>query len=175
MKVWARRYNLYLMLALAIACVPGCKSNKPEKQLSTLRVHMETPNVGDPTRLDTVSVVRSNPVSITIERAPVLTEANLLAAKIIETSGGFAIQVKFDGNGTWLLEQSSAGNPGRHFVIFSLWGDTPAQSRWLAAPMITHRIANGTLTFTPDASREEGDRIVLCLNNAAKKAKGVSE
>ena len=83
--------------------------------------------------------------------------------------GGFAIEIKFDENGTWLLEQYSAANPGRHFVIFGQWSEKLADGRWLAAPLITHRIGDGVLAFTPDCSREEADQLVLGLNNAAKE------
>ena len=89
------------------------------------------------------------------------------AAKVIDTPGGFAIEIQFDETGTWLLEQYSAANPGGHFVIFGQWGDKLVNGRWLAAPLITHRIANGVLAFTPDCSREEADQLVLGLNNVA--------
>ena len=82
--------------------------------------------------------------------------------------GGFALEFKFDENGTWLLEQYSAANPGGHFVIFGQWGKKLANGRWLANPVITRRISNGTLVFTADCSREEADRLVLGLNNATK-------
>ena len=49
-----------------------------------------------------------------------------------------------------------------------------AENRWLAAPVIPSRIGNGVLTFTPDASREEADQIVLGLNNVAKKVQDKS-
>ena len=68
-----------------------------------------------------------------------------------------------------MLEQYSAANPGKHFAIFGQWGEKLADGRWLAAPLITHRIADGMLSFTPDMSREEADRLVLGLNNVAKK------
>jgi hypothetical protein len=44
------------------------------------------------------------------------------------------------------------------------------QCRWLAAPLISHRIANGVLAFTPDCSREEADQLVQGLNEASKEA-----
>ena len=175
MKAWTRRFNIYLSVDMVFVLVNGCKTDEKDKQLSTLRVHIEAGNVGDPSLLRTITMVRSNPVLITIARDPVLTEANVLAAKVVDNQGGFAIEVQFDENGSWLLEQYSSANPGRHFVIFSLWGDTPAQSRWLAAPLIAHRIGNGRLVFTPDASREEAEKVALGLNNAAKKFKGAAE
>ena len=69
---------------------------------------------------------------------------------------------------TWLLEQYSAANPGRHFVIFGQWGEKLTNGRWLAAPIITRRITGGMLVFTPDCSREEADQLVLGLNNTTK-------
>ena len=41
--------------------------------------------------------------------------------------------------------------------------------RWLAAPVISHRISDGVLVFTPDATREEAEEIALGLNNVSKK------
>ena len=137
-----------------------------------MRVHIQTnPNALDTSQ--TISVVRSDPVLVTIGRNPILTEANIVAAKVMDTPGGFAIEIQFDENGTWLLEQFSAANPGGHFAIFGQWGDKLANGRWLAAPFITHRIANGVLAFTPDASRAEAGQMVLGLNNvAAQNRKG---
>jgi hypothetical protein len=40
--------------------------------------------------------------------------------------------------------------------------------RWLAAPRITGRIADGRLEFTPDATRDEAERIVHGLNRVAE-------
>ena len=42
---------------------------------------------------------------------------------------------------------------------------TNVYDRWIAALLITRRIADGLLTFTPDASREEADAMVLGWNN----------
>jgi preprotein translocase subunit SecD len=113
--------------------------------------------------------MRSDPVLITIARDPILTEANIAAARVIDTPGGFAIEIQFDENGSWLLEQYSAANPGGHFAVFGQWGDKLANGRWLAAPLITHRIANGALSFTPDTSRAEAGQLVLGLNKVAAK------
>ena len=106
---------------------------------------------------------------MTIGHDPVLNEGNLLAARVIDTPGGFAIQLKFDESATLMLEQYSAANPGRHFIIFGQWGDKPENGRWLAAPLITRRISDGELTFTADISRKEADQWVLGLNNVAAK------
>jgi len=172
MVVWTRRFNLYLALAAAVALLCGCQMFRPKGPEGALRVHLQT-NPGPENTSQTISVMRSNPVLVIISHDPILTEANLVAAKIIDAPGGFAIEIQFDENGSWLLEQYSSANPGGHFAIFGQWGDKLANGRWLAAPLITHRIANGVLSFTPDASREEADELVLGLNHtAAKNRKG---
>ena len=135
-----------------------------------MRVHIQV-NPDSLGTSQTISVLRSDPVLVTISHNPILTEANIVAAKVMDAPGGFAIEIQFDENGTWLLEQYSAANPGGHFAIFGQWGDKLANGRWLAAPLITHRIANGVLAFTPDASRAEADQLVLGLNNVTAKAR----
>ena len=83
------------------------------------------------------------------------------------------MEIKFDETGTYLLEQYTSAYEGKHFVIFGQWSDKVADSRWLAAPIIVHRIASGVFAFTPDASLEEARQLVIGLNNMAEKiAKG---
>ena len=168
MKVLTRRFNIYLALAFLLGLACGCQTGKPGKEVGALRVHIEVSPDPAGTSQD-ISMLRSDPVFVTIKREPILTEANIVMAKVIDARGGFAIEIKFDENGTWLLEQYSAANPGRHFVIFGQWSEKPVAGRWLAAPIITHRIADGVLAFTPDCSREEADQLVPGLNNVSKK------
>jgi preprotein translocase subunit SecD len=168
MRANTRRFNLFLaLMALAVLC--GCQTDKKNKEVSALRVHIEA-NSDDPGTSQTVSAPpRDDPVLITIEKEPILTEASLIQSRVIDSHGGIAIQIQFDESSTLVLEQYSAANPGKHFVIFGQWGEKVADARWLAAPLITHRIAGGILSFTPDMSREEADRLVLGLNNVSKK------
>jgi preprotein translocase subunit SecD len=173
MKVCGRRFNVYLTLMAVAILFCGCKTEQQKEQakakdaVAALRVHLEaSPNVGI---TQTVSVLRSNPVLITIADQPILTEANIIAARVINTPGGFAIEVRFDEISATLLEQYTATNQGRHFAIFGQWGDKLSDGRWLAAPLITHRISDGILAFTPDCSRTNADQLVLGLNNVAAK------
>jgi preprotein translocase subunit SecD len=166
MKALARRFNIYLALVVLLGLACGCQTTK-KTQTAALRVHIETSP--DPAGTSqTICVLRSDPVLVTIKTEPILTEANIVSAKVVDATGGFAIEIKYDENGAWMLEQYSAANPGRHFVIFGQWGEKLANGRWLAAPLITRRFSDGRLTFTPDCSREEADRLVLGLNNTAK-------
>jgi preprotein translocase subunit SecD len=171
MKVCARRFNVYFALAAAVALLCGCQTSqhdKADKKTGALRVYIET-NPGPEGTSKTITLLRADPVVLTIAPDPILTEASIIAAKVIETPGGFAIEVRFDEISAMTLEQFTATYPGRHLAIYGQWGDKPATGRWLAAPLITHRIGDGVLAFTPDATREEADELVLGLNNVAKK------
>jgi preprotein translocase subunit SecD len=178
MKGYSRRFNLFLALAVAAGLVAGCKSTMSDlgleknQPMGALRVHIElSPNnaaLASETA-ENVSVLRSQPVKVTIDKDPVLTENNLIAAKVIATPDAPAIEVRFDVNGTWILEQYSAANPGRHFVIYAQWGKDMKDGRWIAAPLITKRIDNGILSFTPDMSTNETDQLITGLNNVIKQ------
>jgi preprotein translocase subunit SecD len=173
MKVYMRRFNLFLGLAFLLAPLCGCSYfEKKDEPTAAMRIHIELApdNAGGTMSAgETVSVFRTDPLSVTIDKDPIVTEANLVAAKLISTPDAPAIEIRFDENGTWILEQYSASNPGRHFVIFGQWGKKLNDGRWLAAPIITRRIDNGILSFTPDMSRDEANQFVLGLNNVAKE------
>ncbi len=171
MKGCARRFNVYFALAAALTLLCGCQTSqhdKADKKTGALRVYMET-SPGPESTSKTITLLRADPVVLTIASEPILTEAGIIAARTIETPGGFAIEVQFDEMSAITLEQFTATYPGSHLAIYGEWGEKPVTGRWLAAPLITHRIGNGILSFTPDASREEADDLVLGLNNVAKK------
>ena len=185
MKFHAGRFNTYLILALiaggAVCALPAAdapsgtnqtKSAKPDKKkkdtkYSTLRLHLEADRDGSTNRSGTVPIMRSDPMMVNVEKAPFLTEALVVSATVVESLGGFEIKIQLDRQGTWLLENITTGNRGRRIAILSQFNDT----RWLAAPKIDRRITDGVLTFTPDATKEEAQRIVKGLNEVARKAK----
>ena len=173
MNFYARRFNLYLLVPLAFAvavmAVTGCASSKKKHQpVGAVRIHIES-TANAEGQGQTVSVIRADPVLLTISKDPVLTEANLLKASLVETPGGFCIDLKFDQTSAWTLEQFTAAYGSKHFVIFGQWGDKLKDGRWLAAPLITGRNATGLLAFTPDMTHEEAQKFVAGLNNVAKK------
>ncbi|MCF7707707.1 MAG: hypothetical protein K9N52_02255 [Verrucomicrobia bacterium] len=163
MKSIFRQFNLYLIVALMITAV-GCKSvDKDDKKLvSTLRIHVET-NPNDTGRTIPIQVYRDNPYIINVKRSSLLDEGFISQASVVDVIGGFEIRIQFNHQGTRRLEMLTTENKDKRLAIFSQFG----KARWLAAPLIEERITNGVLTFTPDASREEAERIVKGLNNVA--------
>ena len=172
MNFYTSRFNVYLLplLLLAALAAPGCAlfHKKPPKDVGAVRVHIESPpNAADVTQ--TVSVLRADPVVVTILKDQILTESDLLQASLRESPGGFYVELKFDQIGALTLEQYSAAYQGKHFVIFGQWGEKLKDGRWLAAPIIAARNTGGTLAFTPDMSRVEAEQWVKGLNATAKR------
>lgn len=170
MVIRAARFNLNLLLALALVAFAGCHTTKEDKERAVVRIHIEVNQDGTGQNAP-VPIYRGKPVMVNVQTSPFLTEANLVEAKVLETLGGFALQIKFDNFGAGLLEQYSARNPGKHMAIFCQFGKKLVESRWLAAPQIGRRITNGMLVFTPDCTREEAEQIALGLNNVLAKSK----
>ena len=168
MNFFMRRFNLYLLLLGGGWLAAGCQlADRMNREPAALRVHLQNPETVSAG--ETVQVLRSQPMLVHIAADPILTEFHVSGAKLVESAGGFAVEIQFNRTGALMLEQYTSANPGKHFAIFGQWSDKAADGRWLAAPLISHRIANGQLSFTPDASREEAEQLVLGLNNAAKK------
>jgi preprotein translocase subunit SecD len=171
MMIRWKRFNIYLLAALAVLGVSGCKSSgekQSKKLLATLRLHVEasrdSTQSGEP-----VPIYREKPVWVTIQKTPFLTEANVAEAKVVDVGGDFALRIQFDRPGTRMLEQCSTANRGRRIAVFSQFGKQVQDFRWLAAPVNNRRITDGVFVFTPDANREEADEIAFGLNNVAKK------
>ena len=164
------RFNLYLLLALVAMVACGCRTHKDDKkkQFATLRMHLEA-GPQDTDRAVQIPIYRAHPFQMQVQNEPFLTELQVSSAKVVDVLGGFDLQIQFNHEGTWLLQQYSANNRGRHFALFTQFGEKGKKSRWMAAPEFSRLISDGMIQFTPDTSREEADEIAIGLNNAAKK------
>lgn len=171
MQSGSRWFNFYLTATMAVL-LTGCASTKdPNDRLSTLlRVHLEAqPNQMIPSRK--ITVYRENPMVFEIESLYLITEENVVAAKVVDQMGTYALQVRFDQWAIPLLEHNSSSFQGRRLAIQAQWGPKQEYTRWLAAPRMNRRITDGTITFTPDATLEECHQIVTGLNNNVRKVR----
>jgi hypothetical protein len=180
MVIRSARYNLILwswtvFLAIVVAGSLGCQTPKHKDQevVSVLALHLET-RAGPSEPSKEVQIFRSAPMVLTIQSAPFLGEGLLESAKVVDLPGGFGMQIKYERRGAWLLEQYTSANRGKRMAIyveFSPDVEKPAvvEKRWLAAPMITRTATNGVVEFTPDATRQETEAIVLGLNNLVRE------
>jgi hypothetical protein len=165
MKIRLTRFNIYLLFLLAVLAT-ACQTSEERrlsKEASTLRVFLASPAEHG----SGVAVFRASPVHFKVEHEPLLTESDLETASVIDQPGGFSIRAQFNGHGAMVLEGATVAHRNQHLAIESTFGET----RWLAAPVINRRISNGELVFTPDATREEADRIVRGLTNVVHQIK----
>lgn len=165
MKSRSRVFNGFLVL-IALVLAAGCATSEErqrKKQISSMRIHLESDQQSD--HSSAISVIRSSPMLLNIEREPVLDENNVAAAMLEDQAGGFVVRLQFNRQGSWILDRTTVMNKGKHLAIFSYFG----QARWLAAPEIRSRNSTGQLTFTPDCTREEAERFVRGLNNVVHK------
>jgi hypothetical protein len=173
MIIGRNRFNIYLLPLLAAALLCGCRTHKnaeedKKKELATFRVHLEASS-DDAFGGAKAEIFRASPVELTVEKDPFITEAHVGSAQVVNVLGGFDLRIQLNNEGTWLLQSYSASNPGKHYAIFSQFGEKANTGRWLAAPMFGRVMSDGVLQFTPDASHEEAEEIALGLNNMAKK------
>jgi preprotein translocase subunit SecD len=161
------RFNIILLAAAALLALTGCQSteSKQKKQVASLRIHLQTSPMSG--RSMPVAVLRAAPITFHIEQTSILHEGHLDYARVRETPAGFQIALQMNLEGQRLLEQYTTTNPNKRLAIRVRFGIDPViEDRWLAAPQITRRISDGLLQFTPDATRQEAEDIVLGLNNA---------
>jgi hypothetical protein len=165
-------FNTYLLLALVLALSAGCQSGKAQDPTrrgknadASLRVHLQVNPDGSDANAP-VSIGREHPFQLNVEKTAFITEFQIEKASVVDGLGGFSIAIQFNKQGTMLLEMQTTANKGRHLAIAAEFGEM----RWLAAPLITRRLADGQLIFTPDATRAEAERIVNGLNRVAKRA-----
>src|SRR3954471_4981553 len=107
MKSRSCLFNGFLVMA-ALALVAGCgttEERQHKKEVSTLRVHVESDQQSD--HSSGISVMRSAPMMLNIDREPILEENHVEAAVVVEQLGGFAIEIKFNRQGSWILERAS--------------------------------------------------------------------
>jgi hypothetical protein len=170
MRIRPASFNIYLLILLIlIPAGSGCKTSrakKDSKEIATLRFHLEVNPDGTPHNTG-VRIFRASPVVVNVHREPVLSEADIEQAALVDAIGGFAIRIQFNRHGAIVLENITTIHRGRRLAIHSQFQF--GESRWLAAPLIQRRIVNGLFVFTPDATREEAERIVKGLNIVAAR------
>src|SRR5882672_5712884 len=100
-------FNGFLVLA-ALVLAAGCgttEERERKKEVSNLRIHVESDSQSD--HSSAVSVMRSAPILVNVEREPVLEENHVLAALVVDQPGGFEVEVKFNRQGSWILERTT--------------------------------------------------------------------
>jgi hypothetical protein len=168
MKSW--RWNINVFCAAAVIFVFGaCKTTeekKAAKDRTMISLHIEM-NPDGSAKNSPVPIYRSQPMRVNVSVQPFLTNVDLDSASVVDLEGGFGIKLAFDPHGTKVLDMYTVAHKGKRIAIDAAFPEL----RWLAAPLITRRISDGVFIFTPDATKEEAERIVRGLNNTIKQGR----
>ncbi len=154
-----------LILLILIGSAVGCKTTGGEDDdvYSLLRLHLEVRSDGGQ-RTGYVPIYRANPVQICVQNEPFLDGGSVRDASVVEAfGGGFSLRIQFDERGIKILETVSVAHRNKRIAVYGNFSD----SRWLAAPMMVEAIRDGVFIFTPDATREEAERLAEGLNRVA--------
>lgn len=177
MKTNFMRFNIFLCGALLLTAAAGCRTHSDDKEKSEkkdatiIELHMEA-DAEDIRDTMPVPVGRDNPIIVEVEKDPFMDAQFLEDAQVVEEPDGlFSIRLKFDWQGSSLLNAETARNPGRRVAVFCQFGKGKEKNFYIASPKIQRPIANGIFTFAPAVTREEADRIVRGLNNVVKQVK----
>ena len=166
MKIKFARFNIYLCLSLGLMWLgAGCQSDK-KKDVTTLELHLEVNKDGSEDNV-TVPIFRDHPIFVNMDKEFFLDGVDVSEAKVVDDLGGFKIRLQFNWRGTLVLDSATTANVGKRVGVVCHFG----QTRWVAAPVIRKQIADGVFEFTPDASREEAEKIVKGLNDVAADLK----
>jgi hypothetical protein len=166
MKIRALAFNTILLLALLASGCQSTEARRQSKEVTVLRLHLSS-NLDGTRHTTTIHMPREDPMPLSIQANPFLDQAEILRAAVVDGPyGGYSIQLHFTTRGTFLLDTYSTANKDRKIAVYSQFDD---EVRWLGAPVIHDRIRDGLLMFTPDASRDESERIVRGLNNVATR------
>src|SRR5262245_12559182 len=108
-------FNIYLASVFLTALGLGCRTEEGKRnhQYATFTVHVEIRNdQSDATKL--ISVLRSSPITLTVNKEPFLDESMVKSARVVDAQGGgFVLQVEFTKQASLTLEQQSARALGK--------------------------------------------------------------
>lgn len=171
-----RPFNTFFHLGWALLLLAGCattpeakQAKAEEKDVSIVRLFTE---LRDESMVGTkVSLPRSNPMEISIDKETFADERDVARADVVKALGGFALRIELTQHGRMTLEAASVARAGLRLVIFGQWtvGKEETVQRWLGAPVMRRALRDGVIVFTPDCDKEEADRFVRGLNNVAIK------
>lgn len=179
MKICYPRFNIILLVLCCLALV-GCKTTKSEekkaeakkvadakKKYKKERVMLQFYLAGMPVSGGRNISLRDGAIHLSVEAQPFLDFRNIVDAQLVEDQLGYAIQVQFDNRGAFALDTVTTAHRGRNIAVSATRPEE--QPKWIAAPIIHRGNSSGYLTFTPDMSREEAERIVHGIRNVVKE------
>jgi preprotein translocase subunit SecD len=147
--------------ALASTCFVGCAIFTKSPEEVSLRIHEESSASLPAETFQTVEIPHTN-VKLTVSPFPTLTERDVQSAELYDTAGGKAIFLRFDPNGTIVLDEMTTRDRGQYLVIF-------LNKRPVGTWFVDQRIINGQFLVDGDFTDEEAKKAVEALNKLSEK------
>jgi len=144
---------------------------KDKKLLATLRFACRS-GTAIPLRFNESGpgLSRAHPFMVNVEKIPFLNESNVVPGRSSPNVVGGRLRIQFDPCGAALLEQYFRLESRQRKSRVLQFGKKLKDVRWLAAPVISHRISDGVFVFTPDATEKEAEEMRR-PNNVFKKTR----
>ena len=149
--------------ALAGVCFVGCAIFRKPSEGANLRIYEESSSSLPAETFQTVKIPHTD-VKLTVSPFPALTERDVQSAELYDTAGGKAIFLRFDPNGTIILDEMTTRTRGRYIAVLI---DKRPVSAWL----VDQRILNGQFLIEGDFTDAEAKKVVDDLNALSKKNK----
>lgn len=100
MDIMLQRFNLILLVtAFVVLGCTACQTGKPKKVESTIRIHAEAKS--DDGFSTKVKLFKDESATMRIHEMPLASDVDIVDAKVVDTLGGFAIQLKLNPMGRW--------------------------------------------------------------------------
>jgi SecD-like export protein len=151
-----------LMATLLVGCAFFQNLHKKTDE-TTLRIYEEV-DASLPADNKQIVEIPHTDLRLTINPFPTLTEKDVLTAELYDTAGGKAIFLRFDPNGTILLDEMTTRCRGQHIVIM-------INNHPIAAWLVNDRVTNGQFLVEGDFTDEQAKKAVDDLNKLSKKNK----
>jgi hypothetical protein len=153
--------TMVMLVALAGGfTATGCASVNKRNE-STFRLYEEVNPQGEISRVQTIDLpflARK----VTISPYAVLNERDLMAVRLVQTTEGLALYLKFDPHGTVVLDEVTTRIRGSMLVAF-------ADDRPIAAWVVEKRSSQGELLVKPELPDEEIMVLAEGLRRAAHR------
>jgi|SRR5579862_7725122 len=149
--------------ALSATLFAGCALFPKPPEGTTVRLYEQADSALPAEQTQTVEIPHAE-LKLTVSPFPTLTEQDVQSAELYDTSGGKAIFLRFDPNGTILLDEMTTRTRGRYIAVL-------INKRPVSAWLVDQRIINGQFLIEGDFTDEEAKKIVDELNKLSKKNK----
>jgi hypothetical protein len=149
------------LLFLALLLTGGCSLFQPKPPVVTLRFYEEADRALPKSTIRVIDVPGTQQ-RITVDPYPVVTEKDIMEARLVPVPGGRAVHLSFDLHGANVLSEMSTRMRGRYVVV--MFNERP-----IAAVLLETRITDGKFLLEGDLTEEEEITLVDDLNQIAGK------